>query len=190
MQDNICAWIERKGRQGYGLLPLFRDVITANGEDILGVLFFTDEAWFHLSHYVSSQNSHVWSVTNSHDIKDTPLRDQKVGMWCATPWNRIIGPIYLSNTVNSEQYCKRFFTPSLDIQMRTKLPAAILVGWYYRTHSSYFHYATTRCVQGQNSFKEHLGIMVAKSYAPNCYLWKAQRQTSHSFNRRKPSQTR
>jgi hypothetical protein len=27
----------------------FRDVITDNGEGILAVTFFTDEAWFHLS---------------------------------------------------------------------------------------------------------------------------------------------
>jgi hypothetical protein len=32
----------------------FRDVITANGEDILDVTFFTSAAWFHLSGYVNS----------------------------------------------------------------------------------------------------------------------------------------
>jgi hypothetical protein len=35
----------------------FRDIITASGEDILDVTFFTDEAWFHLLGYVNSQNS-------------------------------------------------------------------------------------------------------------------------------------
>jgi hypothetical protein len=44
----------------------FRDLITANGADILDVTFFTDEAWFHLSSYVNSQKSRVWLVTNPH----------------------------------------------------------------------------------------------------------------------------
>jgi hypothetical protein len=61
----------------------FRDVITANGDDILDVTFFTDEALFHFSSYVNSQNSHVWSATNPHEIKDTQSHDEKVGVWCA-----------------------------------------------------------------------------------------------------------
>jgi hypothetical protein len=35
--------------------PWFRDVIIANGEDILDVTYFADEAWFQLSGYVNSR---------------------------------------------------------------------------------------------------------------------------------------
>jgi hypothetical protein len=59
----------------------FRDWITASGEDILDVTFFADEARFHLYGCANSQNSHVWSATNPLDIKDTPLHNQKVGVW-------------------------------------------------------------------------------------------------------------
>jgi hypothetical protein len=35
---------------------------------------------------------------------DTPLHDQKVGVWCATSRNRIIGPIFFDDTLKSEFY--------------------------------------------------------------------------------------
>jgi hypothetical protein len=88
-----------------------RDVLTANGEDILDVTFFTDEAWFHLSGYVNSQNSRVWSATTPHEIKDTPFRDLKVGVWCPISRNRIIVPIFLDDTINSERYCEAILHP-------------------------------------------------------------------------------
>jgi hypothetical protein len=43
--------------------PWFRDIITANGEDIMDVTFFITEAWFHLS---GQKKKHVWSMTNLH----------------------------------------------------------------------------------------------------------------------------
>jgi hypothetical protein len=46
------------------------------------VTFFTNEVWFCLSISDNSQKSCVGSVTNPHEIKDLPLRDQKVGVWC------------------------------------------------------------------------------------------------------------
>jgi hypothetical protein len=71
----------------------FRDVITASGGDIMDVTFFTNEACFHLSGYISSQNSCVWSATNLHEIKDTPVHDQEVGVWCVISQNWVIDPI-------------------------------------------------------------------------------------------------
>jgi hypothetical protein len=78
----------------------FRDVTTANGDD-MDVTFLTDEVWFYLSGYVS-QNSRVWSATNPYEFKDTPLHDQKVGVWRSTSRNLIIGPISFDDTINSE----------------------------------------------------------------------------------------
>jgi hypothetical protein len=56
---------------------LFREVITAKGEeDIFDFTVFKEEACFHWSRYVKSQKSRrVCSMTNQHEIKDTPLRD-------------------------------------------------------------------------------------------------------------------
>ena len=43
----------------------FNRFIKENMADVLDVTFFTDEAWFHLSGYVNSQNSRLWSSDNS-----------------------------------------------------------------------------------------------------------------------------
>jgi AraC-like DNA-binding protein len=37
----------------------FQNFPVEEGEEILDVTFFTDEAWFHLSEYVNSQNTHL-----------------------------------------------------------------------------------------------------------------------------------
>jgi hypothetical protein len=58
----------------------FRDVITTNGDDALGVTFFTEQAWFHLSGNINSQNSGFWSATSPQQMKDTPLYDLKFGV--------------------------------------------------------------------------------------------------------------
>jgi hypothetical protein len=85
--------------------PWFRDVITANEEDMLNVTFFTLEGWFYLSVYVNRRNSRVLSETNRHEIKDAPFHDQKVGVWCSISRNRKSGHIIFDDTINSESYC-------------------------------------------------------------------------------------
>jgi pimeloyl-CoA synthetase len=55
---------------------------------LMGVLdseltFFSDEAWFHLTGYISTQNSGYWSSTNLKQTLELPLHDQKIGVWCA-----------------------------------------------------------------------------------------------------------
>jgi hypothetical protein len=79
----------------------FRDVITANGEDILDVRFFTDEAWFRLSGYVNSQNSRVWSAA----ICTRPR------IRCTISRHWIIGPILFDGTIISERYCELIRCP-------------------------------------------------------------------------------
>ena len=34
----------------------------------LNLSFFTDEAWFHLSGYVNSQNTRIWAAENPHSV--------------------------------------------------------------------------------------------------------------------------
>jgi hypothetical protein len=96
---------ERNSVKRVEYCPWLRGVITANGEDILDVMFFTDGAWFHLSDY-AKQCSRVWSATNPHEIKDAPLHDQKVGVWGAISRNQIIGTILFGDVINLELYCE------------------------------------------------------------------------------------
>ncbi|RWS10786.1 uncharacterized protein B4U80_09266, partial [Leptotrombidium deliense] len=67
-------------------------------------IFFTDEAWFHLSGYVNSQNCRFWSADKPRKVVESPLHPQKVGVWCAISHRRIIGPIFFEKTVNTEVY--------------------------------------------------------------------------------------
>jgi hypothetical protein len=70
-----------------------------NGVGILENVFVSDEAWFHLSGYVNSQNSRFWSNENPHLFHKAPLHSQKTGCWCAISRKRIVGPIFFSETV-------------------------------------------------------------------------------------------
>jgi hypothetical protein len=47
------------------------------------LLFITDEAYFHLSSYVNSQNTRIWSDENPRSVHQIPLHDIKIGVWCA-----------------------------------------------------------------------------------------------------------
>jgi hypothetical protein len=40
---------------------------------ILDHTWFSDKAWFHLSGYVYSQNSHLWGTENPHAMFEEPL---------------------------------------------------------------------------------------------------------------------
>ncbi|PNF22643.1 hypothetical protein B7P43_G07109, partial [Cryptotermes secundus] len=62
-----------------------------------------DEAWFHLSGYVNSQNNRIWSSDNPHVLHEKPLHCQKIGVWCAVS-RRIVGPIFFETAVNSPVY--------------------------------------------------------------------------------------
>lgn len=84
--------------------------ITMNGLD-MDLFFISDEAWFHLSGYVNSQNDRYWAAENPHHFHHTPLHDLKVGVWCAVSARRIIGPIFFHQTVNSERYIANIFNP-------------------------------------------------------------------------------
>jgi len=78
------------------------------------LLLFSDEAWFHLSGYVNSQNNRYWAAENPHQLHEVPLHDQKVGVWCAISRTRLIGPIFFNNTVNSERYINDILHPFFE----------------------------------------------------------------------------
>jgi hypothetical protein len=43
------------------------------GTDILDKVFYSDEAWFHLSGYVNRQNSRIWGGENPYTFHERPL---------------------------------------------------------------------------------------------------------------------
>ena len=75
-----------------------------NRNEILDRTFFTDEAYFHLSGYVNSQNYRTWSTENPHVFQETSLHPIKIGVWVAISRARIIGPIFFNQTINADRY--------------------------------------------------------------------------------------
>ena len=55
------------------------------------LFFMTEEARFHLSGYVNSQNTRYWSQDNSHIVHEEPRHPEEIGVWCAVSGMRIIG---------------------------------------------------------------------------------------------------
>jgi hypothetical protein len=56
--------------------------------------FFSDEAWFHLSGYITAQNNRYWNIINLKKMFEVPLHNQKIGVWCAITASQIVGPIF------------------------------------------------------------------------------------------------
>ena len=65
-------------------------------DELLEKTFFTDEAWFHLSGYVNSQNMRMWSQEKPPFYVEAPLHAQKIGVWAAISQRRIIGPFFFN----------------------------------------------------------------------------------------------
>lgn len=47
------------------------------------LFFFTDDACFRFSGYISSQNSTIWSTENQHALYENPLQSSKPAFLCA-----------------------------------------------------------------------------------------------------------
>jgi hypothetical protein len=47
-------------------------------DGLLEKTFFSDEAWFHLSGYVNSQNMRIWSTKNLHVYVEAPCIRKKL----------------------------------------------------------------------------------------------------------------
>jgi len=77
---------------------------------ILDYTCFSDQAWFHLSGYVSSQNSRIWASENPSAIHEEPLHSEKIGVWCGMSRRCIIGPIFFYATVTTAACMEIFNT--------------------------------------------------------------------------------
>jgi hypothetical protein len=82
---------------------------------ILDFVWFKDEAWFHLSGYVSSQNIRVWAAENPHVYHEETLHPLKVEVWCAISRRRIIEPIFFEETANTQVYMNIFNTITIQL---------------------------------------------------------------------------
>jgi hypothetical protein len=51
----------------------FHAFIDENGLDVLDNVFFSDEAWFHLSDSINNQYHNMWSYEYLHVFHELPL---------------------------------------------------------------------------------------------------------------------
>lgn len=86
------------------------------------LVFFSDEAHFHLCGSVNKQNMRYWADANPRGLHERPLHSPKVTVWCAISSVGIIGPWFFEEngvtvTVNSARYVnmlQEFFFPRLN----------------------------------------------------------------------------
>jgi hypothetical protein len=71
---------------------------------ILDKVFSCDEALFHLSGYLNSQDSRIRSAENPHAIHGRHLHTLKVRVWCACLSTETIGPIVFNETITAKHY--------------------------------------------------------------------------------------
>ena len=81
------------------------------------ISFFSDEATFHTSGYVYTQNSRIWSTEKPTEVYEYQDNTPKVNVWCAMSSNCIIGPYFFDDNVNDANYTKMldsFFWPAIQ----------------------------------------------------------------------------
>ena len=78
--------------------------VTNDDPQFLKTCFWSDEAWFHLSGYMNSQNTRCWLSENPHQYVETSLHPQKIGVWAAMSGERIHFSFF-EGRVDSDKYC-------------------------------------------------------------------------------------
>jgi hypothetical protein len=66
--------------------------------------FLSDEAWFHLSNYVSSRKLRMWSNEQPHVFHKQPLHPTKFGVWCVVCCQHVVKPLFFEVTVDENIY--------------------------------------------------------------------------------------
>jgi len=84
-------------------------------EENNGVIFFSDEANFHVSGVVNKHNCRIWAKNNPHVTIDVAMNSPKITVWCAMSSKHVIGPYFFNEeTVNQHNYLnmlQNYFLP-------------------------------------------------------------------------------
>lgn len=63
-------------------------------------IIFSDEAHFHLSGYVNTQNCRIWATENPRVIQEVPLHSTRATVWCGFWSGGVIGPFFFEQEDN------------------------------------------------------------------------------------------
>jgi hypothetical protein len=89
---------------------------------MLHATFLSDEAWFHLTGYMKSQNTWIWSKKNPYAAHETPPHPVKIAVWCIVSRRRIAGPIFFPKTPLTRSATLIQSMNFSDISLKRKLP--------------------------------------------------------------------
>ena len=90
--------------------------LAAEHPHTLEYIWFTDEAYFHLTGDINRQNVRFWGTQHSHQIHESTLHAQKVLVCCAVSAQGLIGSFMFNDSVTGENYVMMldsFFLPQL-----------------------------------------------------------------------------
>jgi hypothetical protein len=79
-------------------------------------IWFTDEAYFHLTGGINRQNVRFWGTKHPHQVHESTLHAHKVLMWCAVSGQGLSRPFMFEDYVTGENYAMRLdssFLPQL-----------------------------------------------------------------------------
>lgn len=156
----------------------FNNFIQQNGIDVLNETFFTDEAWFHLSGYMNSQNSRLWSTANPLCIHEEPLHSVKIGVWIAISRRRIVGPIFFNETINAQRYCTQILYPFIG-----ELELSEILNGYFQQDGATAHTARVSMALLADVFGDRIisqGLWPPRSpdlSPPDFFFWGAAKAT-------------
>lgn len=148
---------------------------------LLDISFFSIEAWFHLLGYVNFQNSHVWPAVNLHAVQETPLHDQKLGIWSVISWSWVFVPIFFENSVDSVCYCDMILYPFIGQLTEDKIAHVFFQQASATAHGSCIHGTSVWCIWGPILFKGHLAFEITQYYS--CWFSSVGSNEKHSQQR-------
>lgn len=102
---------DRRVETAETLLPFINDPAMEN------LIFFSDEATFHISGYVHKQNCRIWATEKPTEVYEYEDNTDKVNVWCAMSSDCIIGPYFFDQNVNANNYTnmlQSYFWPAIQ----------------------------------------------------------------------------
>ena len=120
----------------------------------------SDEAWFHMSCYVNSQNNRYWATSNPHRLIESSLHPLKIGVWAAISGERIFYRFF-EGRVNSQIYCNFVDEFAATLTDREKQ-----VAWFQQDNAT-AHTAFATLDHIKNLFGERLS---PKDFIPVVHL--------------------
>jgi hypothetical protein len=77
----------------------------------------------------------LWCTENPHATVEGPLHSDKICVWVAISRRRIIGPIFFTETIDSDRYCLQILFPFIDQLNEDEINNALFQQDFATSHS-------------------------------------------------------